>query len=127
MKRIVFLVLLLAGCGNDETIAAFAGDAGDFNLVSVDSRPFDGRATINVSETGKISGKGPCNSYFATQSAPYPWIEIGPIGATRRACPSLEQERSYFDALRSMTLAEVGGGTLILSNDAGSRLIFQSP
>lgn len=128
MIRALFLVVLMvSGCAKDETLAAFAGDAGDFALISIDSLPFEGRATINISEAGRISGQAPCNRYFATQTAPYPWFELGPIGATRMACPALDLEQTYFDALVKMTLAEISGGTLILSNDAGLRMIFQVP
>ena len=128
MIRILFIVLLMvSGCAKDETLAAFAKDAGDFTLISIDSLPFEGRATINISEAGRINGQAPCNRYFAAQTAPYPWFEIGPIGATEMACPSLALEQSFFDTLSKMTLAEVSGGTLILSNTDGLRMIFQVP
>lgn len=119
--------MMVAGCQKDETLAAFAGDLGEFTLISVDSLPVTYHATINVSEVGKVSGQAPCNRYFAEQKAPYPWFELGPIGATLMACADLDAEQGFFDTLSKMTLAEVSGGVLILSNTDGSRMIFQIP
>ena len=127
LRALVLVMLMVSGCNKDETLAAFAGDAGDFTLISIDSLPFDGRATINIRETGRISGQAPCNRYFATQTAPYPWFEIGPIGATRMACADLALEQTFFDNISKMTLTEISGGTLILSNTDGLRMIFQVP
>ena len=80
---------------------------------------------LRPTQTGKISGQAPCNRYFATQSTPYPWFEAGPIGATRMACASLSADTVFFTALSDMTLAEVVGDTLILSNDKGREMVFQ--
>ena len=43
------------------------------------------------------------------------------------ACDSLSAETVFFTALGDMTLAEVVGDTLILSNDKGREMVFQSP
>jgi heat shock protein HslJ len=40
------------------------------------------------------------------------------------ACPDLALESEFFDALEGMTLAEVAGDTLILSNSVGRKLVF---
>jgi heat shock protein HslJ len=40
------------------------------------------------------------------------------------ACPDLAAESQYLTALGEMTLAEVSGPTLILSNDAGRSMVF---
>ncbi|MGR3291722.1 MAG: META domain-containing protein, partial [Paracoccaceae bacterium] len=77
-------------------------------------------------EQGRIAGKGPCNSYSASQNAPYPWLELGLIAATRAACPDLAAEREFFQALGGMTQIEVLGDLLILRNDAGDEMIFRA-
>ncbi len=117
------LLVALAACAPDETISAYAG--GRYQLVELDGAPFDDRALLDVSEPGRITGDGPCNSYFAPQTAPYPWFEVGPIGASRRACPALDVESAYFAALRAMEFAESAGDILILSNTAGEEMVFQ--
>ena len=62
-----------------------------YHLVSIDEAPFGSEATITFPEEGEIEGEAPCNRWSATQSVPYPWFEAGPIAATKRACPALEE------------------------------------
>jgi len=56
---------------------------------------------------------------------PYPWFKAEEVLSTKRACPELELEQAFFDALSTMTLSEVGPDLLILSNDEGQQMIFQ--
>ena len=122
--RVLALLVLLAGCiGGDETVSKYI-DHPKWQVVSLNGAPLVG-ATLDLSEPGRVSGRAHCNQYFAEQSAPYPWFKVGPIGATRMACPDLENEQAYFDALSSMTLAEANGPVLILSNDDGDALVFE--
>ncbi len=117
--------LALLGCA-DETVSGFAGDQTLFQLSSLDGAEFAATATIDIGTQGQVTGNAPCNSYNATQSAPYPWFELGPIAATRRACPELEAEAAFLTALGAMTLVEVAGNTLILSNTDGGEMVFQA-
>ena len=50
----------------------------------------------------------------------------GPIRSTRRACDSLQTEQQFLSALRTMTIAELLGDTLILSNTDGAEMVFRS-
>lgn len=121
------LMLALMACQPDETVSGHTDGVTSFALQSIDGTAFKASATIDISEFGKISGRAPCNSYFAAQTAPYPWFALGPIGSTKMACPDLAQEGQFFDALGAMTLVEVVGNTLILSNDTGREMVFQAP
>ncbi len=120
-------VLALMACQPDETVSGHTDGVTAFALQSIDGTAFMATATIDISQTGKISGRAPCNSYFATQTAPYPWFALGPIGSTKMACPDLSQEGQFLNTLGSMTLVEVVGNTLILSNDTGREMVFQAP
>lgn len=120
------LPLILAACPKDETISGYADQDMIFSLVELDGKPFGAEATIAFPEEGNVRGNGPCNSYAAEQTAPYPWFRMSAIRATRRACADLPLETEFFDALQEMTLIEVLGGTLILSNDAGREMVFRS-
>jgi heat shock protein HslJ len=117
--------LLLLGC-SDETISGYADRTAVYGLIELDGAPFSPPATISFPEPGRAAGEGPCNAWFATQSAPYPWIELGPIGATRRACPELEAEARFFEALSQVSLAEVLGPILILTTEDGAELVFEA-
>jgi len=127
MKWLTLLTLLgLVACGPDETVSAY-GKGGNYVLIEMDGATVAAQITLNISDSGQISGQGPCNSYAAEQTAPYPWFALGPILSTKRACPDLALEGAYFDALSRMTISEVAGDFLILSNDAKEELTFQSP
>ncbi len=127
MKHFSLAVLvLLAACNEDEAVSGYVDDNTIFALQSINEQPFQASATIDLSETGKVSGEGPCNSYSAEQSAPYPWFDLGPIAATERACEDLSAEVTFFQALQSMTIAEVNGPIIILTNDAKEEMVFEA-
>lgn len=118
-----FVSFCLSACFSDETVSGYGGDR-LWTLSEVDGKPFNARATIRFGEDGKVSGQAPCNRYFGTQTAPYPWLELGPIGATKMACPDLAAETAYFNALAAMSLVEVTGDVMILSNEGGRKMVF---
>jgi len=127
MFRLIFaLPLVLANCATDETVSGFVDPEMVFQLTEVDGLPFGPTATISFPEEGRISGRGPCNSYSASQGAPYPWIKIGPVLATRQACGDLAREIEFFEKLGQMTQIEAGESVLILRGDTGGELVFQS-
>lgn len=114
----------LAGCVGDETLFKYGAAGKTWVLSELDGAPFTARATIEFKDNGKVAGQAPCNRFLTTQTEPYPWFKLDPIGSTKMACPDLVAERAYFAALSRMTLAEVGSNTLILSTDAGPSMIF---
>ena len=119
------LPALLAPYLKDETISGYADPAARYQLEAINDAPFPASATITFPAEGRIEGSGPCNRFSATQSAPYPWFETGPIAATKRACPDLPAETAFFAALTRMTLIEVAGPHLLLTNDAGEVMAFR--
>ncbi len=118
--------LLLSACGPDETVSGYVDGSARYDLQAINDVPFAAQASIEFPAEGEVTGRGPCNAFSATQSAPYPWFEIGPIAATRAACPDLTAESAFFAALSTMTFAEVSGPVLLLSNGDGATLLFQA-
>lgn len=123
---IAVLLALPAACAGDETISGYADPGAIYVLAEIDGAPFPARATIAFPDEGRAAGDGPCNRWSAAQTAPYPWFGLGPVAATRRACPDLAAEGAFFEALGAMTLAEVQGPVLILSNEAGREMAFRA-
>lgn len=121
---LILAALSLPGACRDETVRAHGGDAGLWQLQSIDGAPFAARATLGFPTRGRIEGDAPCNSYGAQQTAPYPWFAVEALSASRRTCPDLAAETLYFSALEAMTLVEVAGTVLILSNDTGREMVF---
>ncbi|MEL6551099.1 MAG: META domain-containing protein [Pseudomonadota bacterium] len=117
---------ILAACGPDETISGFLDPSETWQLAELDGAPWAAEATLSFPEAGRVTGRGPCNAFNATQSAPYPWIEIGPLAATRRACPELAAETRFFEALSAMAIAEVSGDVLLLSGEDGREMVFRA-
>tara|TARA_R110002094_G_scaffold100763_7_gene100871 strand:+ start:2397 stop:2789 length:393 start_codon:yes stop_codon:yes gene_type:complete len=117
--------IILTASPADETIRSYGGGAGTWQVVEMNGTPFTGTATLSFPKAGQIAGQAPCNRYVAEMIVPYPWFEVGPIAATRMACPELDQEAVFFKALEAATLSEVQGGLLILSDDAGDVLVFK--
>lgn len=129
IRRAVSLaaVSLVLSCGPDEAPSASPSPDAVYRLVSIDGTAVPYRATLQFAQTGEISGQAPCNRYSAAQSATLPAIRIEAIAATRMACPDLPAETQFFDALQSVTLAEVSGQTLVLSGPVGPVMVFQTP
>ena len=129
-RRAAFLLASLVGLGGcfagDETISGYVDPETQWQLRQMDDHPQVTQATVQFPKKGQVVGSGPCNTFSARQTAPYPWIDISVLASTRRACPQLADEQKYFSTLGAMTLAEVSGDILILSNDEGQTLVFQA-
>ena len=118
--------LALSACAGDETLSAYAPEGAEYRLVEVDGAAFPARATLRLGANGAVSGEAPCNGFSTRILVPYPWFELGPIAATRRACPELEAETAFFAALSAMTISEASGPVLILSNTDGGQMVFEA-
>jgi heat shock protein HslJ len=116
----------LPACRADETVAGHGAAGKTWTLTELDGQPFAARATLTFPEPGRIAGQAPCNRYFAALEVPYPWFDATEIGATRMACPDLPAETAFLAALGEMTLSEVLGDVLILSNETGRTLLFRA-
>ena len=119
------MIVALGGCLKDETLSGFVPDGSTWILEEMRGAPFAERTTLTFPEPEQIAGQAPCNQYFAVQTVPYPWFNVNAVGSTRRACPALELEGTYFATLQAATLAEVAGDTLILSNEDGPLLVYK--
>ncbi|PIE13700.1 MAG: META domain-containing protein [Rhodobacterales bacterium] len=120
-----FLMLpLITACMGDETVGRYGAAGRVWQLTELDGATFTSRATLTFPEPGKIAGQAPCNLYFGTMAAPYPWFRAEKIGATAMACSELSQETAFLRALEQMTLSEVSGDRLILSNEQGREMVF---
>ncbi|WP_298858329.1 META domain-containing protein [uncultured Sulfitobacter sp.] len=129
MKTLLILTIFvtaLTACRQDETVRAYGGGDRTWALKILNDAPFPATATLTFPKTGEIAGHGPCNRYFGAMTAPYPWFDTGPIGSTRMACPDLEVETVFLQALEAATLSEVLGDVMILSNTEGLEMVFNA-
>ena len=122
----IFALLLGTACVGDESIANYGASGKQWVLSEIDSEGFSARAIMEFEDGGWIRGQAPCNRFSVQQKAPYPWFDAGRAMATKMACPDLKSESAFFAALSEMTLSEVSGDTLILSNDDGRSMVFKA-
>lgn len=93
--------------------------------------PMEGiRITLDFSGFGSISGKAPCNRYFAECSFPGEnLMEISNPGSTRMACLSpegvMQLEAEYLKMLSEVFTYQQQSGVLTLETESGSQLVFQ--
>ena len=122
----VAVISTALSCSSDETLSGYGAADTTWRLVSVNGAPFEAEATLTFPEEGRVQGEAPCNQFSGAQLAPYPWFQVDRLAVTRRACPELDAEAVFFEALSAMTLAEVAGDTLLLSNDDGKEMLFRA-
>ncbi|WP_299750035.1 META domain-containing protein [uncultured Tateyamaria sp.] len=118
------LIASIPACQADETVARYGAADRLWELQTLNGAAFPARATLEFETGGPVSGHAPCNQFTTTNTVPYPWFELKPIAATRIACPELEAETAYLEALSRMTQSEVREGSLFLRNDDGEELVF---
>ncbi|WP_342665583.1 META domain-containing protein [Leisingera aquimarina] len=121
---LICLLVLASACTGDETLSAYGAADKTWRLSSIDNAAFPAIARLAFPEPGKITGHTPCNSFQGAQTAPYPWFSAEAFTVTRAACPELALETEFLQSLQTMTLAEVSGDVLILSNGQGREMLF---
>lgn len=123
-RLLLAIPLALTACQKDESISGFVNPEMEFQLVEINGNPFAAQATIQFPENGQVTGQGPCNRFGSEQTAPYPWLEMRGIRATRMDCPDIGLESEYFKALGTMSQIETLDDTLILRDDSGGEMVF---
>lgn len=86
--------------------------------------PEDSDLYVLFEVDGSIKGHGGCNSFFGSLEKVGSGIGVGPLGATRMACPKeiMDRETAFMEAVQStrdfqsgsgrMSLIDVDGGVL---------------
>ena len=128
------LAALTAGCCNcrsyqKKTRRPLVGT--EWQLVQLGGetiRPEEGRFTITLSaENGQLSGVGACNRLSGTyRSDEKRSLRIGPLAATRMACPDLKREQAFIEALESATHYDMDGPMLLILSNGELRAVFQA-
>lgn len=114
----------LNGCGGDPA-SLLSGEwvVEDINGGGVID---NSHATLSFSADGRLAGLGSCNNYSAAYTLGPERFSIGPIAATKKACPPalMEQERKFFDVLAKTRRFEIDEtGALTLVGEDGARLL----
>ncbi|WP_420011847.1 META domain-containing protein [Tateyamaria sp.] len=113
---------LLIGCG---TLCQADGAATSWQLIELSGTAFSASATLTIGEDGQITGRAPCNRYAARLLNGGTAFEVGPIMATKMACPDLVAETVFLDILTEVANSETRDGFLILHAATGAEMVFK--
>ena len=66
--------------------------------------PDDSGLTLRFEVDGSIKGHGGCNGFFGSLQKSDSGIEVGPLGATRMACPEtiMNRETTFMNAVQKL-------------------------
>ena len=135
MKGVVgflFFMLFLAGFAfvmlQGRQMAESNLGGGGARITGIDWRPVrvgaevvpnDSGMFVRFTVDGSINGNGGCNGFFGSLEKTDSGIAIGPLGATRRACPApiMDRESAFFEALQKTTKFQSGSDRLQLLGD----------
>jgi heat shock protein HslJ len=114
------LILAPPGC----SAAPLAGSEWWPTSIAGAEMPQEGDIFVRFEDKGKLAGNGGCNGFFGAYEVTGNSIEIGPLGATRRACqdPVGLHESRLFEALAKARRFQRDGTELSLFDEAGALL-----
>lgn len=143
---LVLSFLITAGCSAEREPAASTPDAagglaaasfltgapaGSWRLIGFGdaTEPGEVEVTLRVEPDGKVSGTSGCNRYSGTWTPADGGASVGPLAATKMACPPprMEIESRYLDELASVRGWRRHVDGIVLVDAAGDpRLVFES-
>jgi len=146
MKGVVgflFFLLFMAGLFlvflQGKSITGSGLSAGGAELTAVQWRatyvgaepiPEDAGIWVQFEVDGSIGGNAGCNSFSGSLEKTESGIKVGPLGATRMACPNLamSRETAFLGALQQATAFEVAGQRMTSLDSEGNLLVeFTAP
>ena len=76
---------------------------------------------VTLSPDGTLRGRGGCNSFSGSYEIAGGVLKVGPVAATRRACPpaEMDQEARFFAALEAARGFRMERGLLVLTDAEG--------
>lgn len=126
--RLMLAALVAAGCAQ-EPLAVVQSPLPSKTLTGqtwvLDSLGTEA-VTVPVTATfaeGQVTGVAPCNSFVGAFQGTGEPLRIGPLAATRRACPNLDLENRFLAALSETAAAHFTAAQMELRDAAGQPLM----
>lgn len=93
---------------------------GDWTAATLNGAPLPAEAEVTLSFTdGTVAGKSGCNRYSGPATLTGEGLSLGPLAATRMACPAplMDTEQTTLAALARVTAFDIApDGTLLLTD-----------
>jgi len=87
----------------------------------------DSFTLLFLPEEGRIAGKGACNRLMGPyQLGDRRALTIGPLAMTRMACPGMDREQRFAQAVETATHYEMDGPMLLLLSDGKLNAVLQA-
>lgn len=103
-------------------------DGSQWNVIELDGEPVTGDAVGTLDfEDGRVGGKSFCNSFGGTYEIDGDALILGELMQTLMACEDMTLETAYTAALNEVATYRIDGGTLILTDAAGTDRVVLSP
>jgi putative lipoprotein len=118
----VFMIALALAVAGKAAQAQFTGDEWRPIEIAKIEVPSNAGLFVRFTGQGKIEGFGGCNRFFGAYTLVTGRIKVGPLGATRMACPEpiMELEGHFVEALQSATRFAREQANLMFYDDAGN-------
>ena len=121
--QLMFVLSLIVACSQTERLQMRVEEfkSTDWVLEEIDGSAVIDRvqSTLRFQGNDRIVGWGGCNRYFASVRSGRNFIEVGPIGSTRRICPAvvMDQEDLFFKALEKARNISMQDPYLIIDSE----------
>ena len=121
----ICVVLLALTTLNATAAAQLAGSEWRPTKIGDIEVPASTEMFVRFGGEGKLEGHGGCNGFFGTYKLTGDRIEIGPLGATRMACPEpvMEREIHFLKGLENAGRFVSDRLDLSLTDDAGNAVV----
>ncbi len=120
---LIFASVLIVACSQTEMLRMRVDEfnSTDWVLEEIGGSAVVDRvqSTLRFQGNDRIVGWGGCNRYFANVRSGRNFIEVGPIGSTRRICPPvvMDQEERFFHALQKARSIRMEGDYLVIDSE----------
>lgn len=128
MKNLIFIGLLLflfSSCNEKLDSAKFTNTKWELTELPGLALPASAKATLNIADSLKLSGKSFCNNYGGKAEIADNKITVKNVFGTKMFCQETDAaERAYLHALNQVNNAKITENKLYLLNGDKTLLIF---
>ncbi|WP_443944132.1 META domain-containing protein [Pedobacter sp. AW1-32] len=128
MKNLIlfsFLIVLFSACSNKFSADSLQNTKWQLTKLPGLALPANGQATLNFSDSLRISGKSFCNNFGGQAEISGKNVSLKNIFGTKMFCQETDAaERAYLQAINQVNQAKIDNGKLYLMHGEQTLLVF---